>query len=104
LANVVGSKGQIVISKEIRDRLGVGPGWKAMQRLVDDHVEIRFIPPTHRRSLAGILKPYIDPNTFPTSDEALDRAIEAGFAEEASEEEAQIAADWKARQRSVTGR
>jgi AbrB family looped-hinge helix DNA binding protein len=102
MANVIGSKGQVVIAKEIRDRLGVGPGWKAIQRLVDDHVEIRFIPPTHKRSLAGILKPYIDPDMFPVSDEDIDRAIEAGFAEEAREE-AQIAADWQARQRSGSG-
>jgi len=55
MAHVVGPKGQVVIEKEIRDRLGIGPGWLALQVLVDDHVEIRFVPPEHDRSLAGIL-------------------------------------------------
>ncbi|MBC8421360.1 MAG: AbrB/MazE/SpoVT family DNA-binding domain-containing protein, partial [Actinobacteria bacterium] len=35
---VVGTKGQIVISKEIRDKMGVKPGWIALERLVGDHV------------------------------------------------------------------
>ena len=52
----VGPKGQVVISKDIRERLGVGPGWLALEVLVDDHVEIRFLPPEHTRSLRGSLK------------------------------------------------
>ncbi|MGH2354046.1 MAG: AbrB/MazE/SpoVT family DNA-binding domain-containing protein, partial [Chloroflexota bacterium] len=58
----VGPKGQVVIEKEIRDKLGVEPGSLAVQRLVDDHVEIRFLPPVrlHNRSLLGILRPYSD--------------------------------------------
>ena len=56
----VGAKGQIVIEKETRDRLGVEPGSVALQRIVDGHVEIYFIPPPHRRSLFGSLRPYID--------------------------------------------
>ncbi len=59
MPNTVGSKGQLVIEKEIRDRLGVQPGWQAVQLLVDNHVRIYFIPPEHNRSLRGILKPYI---------------------------------------------
>lgn len=51
----VGTKGQVVIDKELRDRLGIGPGWIAIQRLVGDHIEIRFFPPEHNESLAGIL-------------------------------------------------
>ncbi len=56
MANVVGSKGQVVIEKKLRDKLGIEPGWTAIQRLVDDHIEIYFVPPPHRRSLRGILK------------------------------------------------
>lgn len=55
MAYAVGPKGQIVIAKEIRERLGIGPGWVAVQTLVDDHVEVYFVPPEHRRSLKGIL-------------------------------------------------
>src|SRR5437868_3281532 len=103
MANVVGPKGQVVIEKEIRDRLGVKPGWKAMQRIVDDHVELHFIPPPHNRSLAGCLKPFIDPDRLNATDEEIDQAIEAAFAEEAREEEAQIQADWEARHRASRG-
>lgn len=61
MANVVGHKGQVVINKKIRDRLGIEPGWLALQRLVDDHVEIYFVPPEHNRSLKGSLAKYISP-------------------------------------------
>jgi AbrB family looped-hinge helix DNA binding protein len=60
MANVVGTKGQVVINKEIRDKLGIGPGWLALQRLVDGHVEIYFVMPEHNRSLKGSLAPYTD--------------------------------------------
>ncbi len=59
MPNKVGAKGQIVIEKEIRDQLGVEPGSVAIQRIVDGHVEIHFLPPPHNRSLYGSLRPYI---------------------------------------------
>ena len=59
MATVVGPKGQIVIVKEIRDRLGVKPGWVTLQRLVDDHVEVHFVPPEHTESLKGSLAGYV---------------------------------------------
>ena len=59
MANKVGEKGQVVIDKAIRDRLGIGPGWLAIQRIVDDHVEIYFVTPEHNRSLAGSLAEYV---------------------------------------------
>lgn len=52
----VGSKGQVVIEKEIRDRLGIEPGYLAVQQVVGDRVEIRFFPPDHERSLRGVLE------------------------------------------------
>ena len=44
---LVGPKGQVVIAKDIRQQLGVKPGWQTLQRLVDDHLEVYFIPPEH---------------------------------------------------------
>lgn len=76
MANVVGPKGQVVIAKEIRDRLGIGPGWVALQRVVDDHVEIYFLPPEHRESLKGSLAPHIK-TSVPADD--WDRAREQGW-------------------------
>lgn len=58
MANLVGEKGQIVIEKPLREALGVQPGFLTVQTLVDDHVEIRFYPPEHTRSLRGALKKY----------------------------------------------
>lgn len=51
----VGTKGQVVIDKSIRDELGIEPGFVAVQRRVGDHVEIRFYPAEHERSLRGVL-------------------------------------------------
>lgn len=59
MAHVVGPKGQIVIAKEIRDRLGVEPGWVALQRLAGDHVEVYFVPPEHKKSLKGSLAEHV---------------------------------------------
>ncbi len=55
MEHLVGQKGQVVIAKEIRDRLGIGPGWRAIQRIVGDRVELTFVPPRHTRSLRGAL-------------------------------------------------
>jgi bifunctional DNA-binding transcriptional regulator/antitoxin component of YhaV-PrlF toxin-antitoxin module len=58
MAQRVGLDGQVVIEEKIRERLGIEPGSLAIQRIVDDHVEIRFVPPVklHNRSLRGILR------------------------------------------------
>jgi len=61
----VGPKGQVVIPKVYRDRLGVRPGWVAVANLVDDHVEVRFLPPEHDRSLKGSLAPFIKGRVTP---------------------------------------
>lgn len=51
----VGTKGQVVIHKHIRDELGVEPGFLAIQRVVGDQVVIRFVPAEHETSLRGRL-------------------------------------------------
>jgi bifunctional DNA-binding transcriptional regulator/antitoxin component of YhaV-PrlF toxin-antitoxin module len=58
VAHRVGADGEIVIEKAIRERLGIEPGWLALQTLVGDHVEVRFLPPEHDRSLKGSLAPF----------------------------------------------
>jgi len=55
MPHTVGIKGQVVISKEIRDSLGVKPGWVSIQHLIGDHVELHFLPPTEGKSLKGAL-------------------------------------------------
>ena len=55
MANKVGTKGQLVIEKPIRDQLGIEPGHLAVQQIAADHLEIRFYPPGHERSLRGLL-------------------------------------------------
>jgi bifunctional DNA-binding transcriptional regulator/antitoxin component of YhaV-PrlF toxin-antitoxin module len=55
MANVVGEKGRLVIEKPIRKALKIEPGSVAVQTLCGDHVEIRFYPPEHNRSLKGVL-------------------------------------------------
>ncbi len=80
----VGLKGQVVISKEIRDRLGVEPGWWALERLVDDHVEVYFVPPEHTRSLKGSLAPYLKTH-IGESQEEWDNAREAAWDAEVAE-------------------
>jgi bifunctional DNA-binding transcriptional regulator/antitoxin component of YhaV-PrlF toxin-antitoxin module len=59
MATKVGEKGQVVIEQPIREALGVEPGFVAVQTLVGDHIEIRFFPPEHQRSLKGILAGYV---------------------------------------------
>jgi bifunctional DNA-binding transcriptional regulator/antitoxin component of YhaV-PrlF toxin-antitoxin module len=84
---LVGNKGQVVIAKEIRERLGVKPGWVALQRLVGDRVEIHFLPPEHRESLKGGLAKYSKARV--PSGEAWDRVRRAAWEEATREEDAQ---------------
>ena len=41
----IGADGRLPIPQEIRERIGIEPGWIARQRVVGAHVEILFIPP-----------------------------------------------------------
>ena len=75
MSTLVGTKGQVTIEKEIRDALGVQPGWRAIQRLEGGQVVIEFRPPKHRRSLYGALAGKAK-RTFPTPED-----LEAAFDE-----------------------
>jgi len=57
MASQVTTRGQITIERAARDALAVKPGMTAVQIIVDDHLEVYFIPAPHRRSLFGVLKP-----------------------------------------------
>lgn len=50
------AKGQIIIPKEIRDRLGIKPGKTLSIKLVNDHLEIRPLPDDPIEFLTGIFK------------------------------------------------
>lgn len=80
MAYTVGPKGQVVIAKEIRDKLGVAPGWVALQKLVGDHAEVYFVPPPHRKSLKGSLSRYTKVRVNPGRD--WDEARESAWAAE----------------------
>jgi len=78
LASRVGKRGEIVIEKPLREALGVQPGFVTAQTLVDDHIEIRFYPPEHNRSLRGVLERYV---TRDLSTEEFREAKERAWAE-----------------------
>jgi bifunctional DNA-binding transcriptional regulator/antitoxin component of YhaV-PrlF toxin-antitoxin module len=68
MASRVGAKGNIVIDKQIRDRLGVQPGWEAIQLLRDGFVEIHFLPPVEAGATAGRLPPRQNAHLLATSE------------------------------------
>lgn len=73
MSTVVGQKGQVTIERDIRKALGIGPGWRAIQRAENGTLVIHFHPPKHNRSLAGCLH---DATTVRIdSNEELERAI-----------------------------
>ena len=50
------AKGQIIIPKNFRTKLGILPGKKVSLRLVDDHLELRPLPDDPIEFLTGIFK------------------------------------------------
>ena len=83
MSTTVGTKGQVTIEKEIREALGVQPGWRAIQRQEGNQVVISFRPPKHRDSLHGILSNPGGPS-LPTNEE-FQAAVERAWDEAARE-------------------
>jgi AbrB family looped-hinge helix DNA binding protein len=52
------AKGQIIMPKDIRVKLGIEPGKVLSVKLVNDHVEIRPLPDDPIEFLTGIFKKY----------------------------------------------
>lgn len=89
MAHRIGTKGQVVIAKEIRDELGIGPGWETIQRVVDGRVELTFVPPVSAASRLGSLARY---TSVRLSDEEL-RAARERVATELAREQAGAGAE-----------
>jgi AbrB family looped-hinge helix DNA binding protein len=50
------AKGQVVIPKKERDRLGIKPGTRVVVTAVDDHIEIRPLPENPVEHFHGFFK------------------------------------------------
>jgi AbrB family looped-hinge helix DNA binding protein len=50
------AKGQVVIPKEARERIGLKPGARAIIEVVGDHVEIRALPEDPIEFFCGTFK------------------------------------------------
>jgi len=50
------AKGQVVIPKKERDRLGIKPGTRVVVTAVDDHIEIRPLPEKPVEHFHGFFK------------------------------------------------
>ena len=50
------AKGQVVIPKKERDRVGLKPGMQVMVRAVEDHIEIRPFPEDPVEYFCGVFK------------------------------------------------
>ena len=57
----VGQNGEMYIRKELMEDLGIGPDWIVLQRVVNNKLEVEFMPPEHKESLAGILSDFKGP-------------------------------------------
>jgi AbrB family looped-hinge helix DNA binding protein len=51
---IVGTKGQVVISKEIRETLGIKAGWLAVEEVVDGRVQLTFFPPVTESRMGAL--------------------------------------------------
>ena len=56
MSSRVGARGQITITKAIREELGIYAGDETVQRVEDGRLVIEVVPGRHRQSLAGSLR------------------------------------------------
>lgn len=92
MSTQVGAAGQILIEQEIRDRLGVQPGWEVVQILRDGHLEIYFLPPAEPGASAEVLPRADDASSLQDEDrlrEAVEAAMEAALRERYAPAEAE---------------
>ena len=84
MAHTIGTKGQVVIEKAIREKLGVRAGYRAIQFVSGDHVEIFFAPPEHARSLRGAAKSLATktPQPYEADDTRIAATVAADYATE----------------------
>ncbi len=54
----ISAKGQVVIPRDIRRRLGIQPSQKVTVELVENHVEIRPLPADPVKALRGMFSKY----------------------------------------------
>lgn len=80
MANIVGERYQITIDKDVRAKLGIKPGDRAIERVEDGRLVVSFMPAPHSRSLMGI---FHRPDLPPITDwqEVKDQAWEVRAAE-----------------------
>ncbi len=50
------SKGQVVIPKDIREKLGITPGKRLLFRVIENHAEITPLPDDPIKQMRGILR------------------------------------------------
>jgi AbrB family looped-hinge helix DNA binding protein len=53
---VTSAKGQVVIPKKERDKVGIKPGTRVVVEAVDDHIEVRPLPENPVEYFHGIFK------------------------------------------------
>lgn len=98
---VLGPDGHIEISKVVLDQLRASPGWRYSQRIVKGRLEIHFSPPKRNKSLADVLREYIDPAVAAELDGLFWAEIKEGamiaMIEERATRFGEIAEEWAAR-------
>ena len=80
MANRVSQRGQITLDRAVRKELNIQPGMMAYQRVVDGHVEVVFLPESHKKSLYGAFQSEAQ-SPITTSNE-LEEAVMAAIAAE----------------------